>query len=118
MEVYIITGIFIILDVITGLINASYRGTINSTILRKGLYNKLAEIFSVVLSVAVEHAISFIPLEIDFPLAVVVCAYIVVMETVSIIENLCGVNPKLYTFFKPYLAKLKGDKNEQDSSGS
>ena len=117
MKVYIITGIFIILDVITGLINASYQGTVNSTNLRKGLYNKLAEIFSVVLSVAVEQAITFIPLEIVFPLAEIVCAYIVIMETVSIIENLCGVNPKLYTFFKPYLAKLKGEKDEQDSTG-
>ena len=107
MKTYIIVGCFILGDIVTGLLLAAYKGTINSTALRQGLFHKLSECLAVVLSVFLEYACDYIELGIELPILNIVSVYICVMELVSIIENLCGINPRLEKLFKPYLEKLK-----------
>ena len=49
----------------------------------------------------------------ELPLLNVVSVYICTMELISIVENICEVNPQMYALFSPYLKKLKqkdGDK--------
>lgn len=107
MEVYIIIGCFILFDIITGIIKALYNEGLNSTILRKGLFRKLSEILAVVGSGLLEYAISVIDFGLDLPVLNVVAVYICTMELVSIVENICEVNPALAKLFKPYLQKLQ-----------
>ena len=109
MKTYIIVGCFILGDIITGLLFAAYKGNINSTKLRQGLFHKLAEIIAVVLSVFLEYACDYVHLGIELPVFNIVSVYICIMEFVSILENLCGINPQLSKLFKPYLEKLKED---------
>lgn len=115
MEVYIVVGCFIIFDVITGLIKALYNEGINSTYLRKGLFHKLSEVLAIVGSGLLEYAIQIIDFGLDLPVLNIVASYICLMELVSIIENICEVNPALAKLFHPYLQKLKNmeDNNEE-----
>lgn len=70
-------------DVATGYIQAQINGTKNSSIMRKGLYRKVAELIVVLFVMIVCIAFGF-PLKV----AVVASVYVVWMEVQSIAENL------------------------------
>lgn len=107
MQVYIVGGCFIIFDIITGIIRAIYKGNLNSTKLRKGLFHKLSEVLAIAGAGLLEYGVQYINLGVDIPILSAVVSYICVMEFVSILENLAAVNPSLGKLFKPYLEKLK-----------
>ncbi len=109
MTGYIVVGVAILADIVTGVLNALYHGEMDSTKLRKGLFHKLAEIIVTVLSGLAEYGANYIDLGVDIPVLGVVVTYIVVMEFVSVCENLAKMNPQLAKLFAPYLGKLKGD---------
>ena len=111
MEIYLIVLGFILFDVLTGFIKGLTKEGINSTALRQGLYHKLSEVLAVAGSAGLSYAIKYLDLGFEVPLLQGVSVYICVMELISIIENLCTINPQLTRFFKPYLQKLKGDDN-------
>lgn len=112
MEIYIIIGGFILADIITGILQAIYHGDLNSTKLRQGLFHKLSEILAVLTSVGLEYAVEYIELGVNIPLVNVVSVYICLMELVSVLENLCELNPSLAKLFKPYLEKLRNEETE------
>ena len=114
MEVYIVVGCFILFDVITGIIKALYNEGINSTYLRKGLFHKLSEVLAVAGSGLLEQAIKIIDFGVDLPVLNTVAVYICLMELVSIVENICEVNPSLAKLFRPYLEKLKTGETENE----
>lgn len=94
-------------DIITGLICAIYNGNVNSTKLRQGLFRKLTEILTVIGASLLEYGLEYIGLTIDIPLTMATISYIGLMEIVSTIENICGVNPFLKDLFKPFLEKIR-----------
>lgn len=114
MHTYIIAGCFILFDIITGIAKAFSQGGINSTYLRQGLFHKLSEVLAIAASALLEYGAQYIHINVDLPITEVVVAYICVMEIISILENICAMNPKLAKFFKPYLEKLKGE-DENDT---
>ena len=107
MPVYCIIGGFILFDILTGFAKALAKEGINSTKIRNGLYHKLSEIIAVLFSYFLEYSADYINLGVDLPVVGVVAVYICVMEFVSILENICEMNPQMYNLFKPYLEKLK-----------
>lgn len=114
MPFVIVLG-FIAFDILTGLIKAKHDGSYNSSIMREGGYHKSMEILAVVGSYGIEYAMQYIELGIPIPLVGSVVTYICIMEFISIMENMCAVNPELSTLFKPYLEKLKGDEENEES---
>lgn len=88
-------------DVLTGWIQATVNGTWDSTKMRKGLFRKSGEILVVILSWIVSVAIA---LPVD--LAQAISGYIIIMEALSIFENLdqAGVN---IPFVRKWLKKAK-----------
>lgn len=118
MFVYIVAFAFIIFDILTGLIKAVYTQKLNSTVLRKGLFHKLAEILSVIGAGLLEYGISYVNIGINVSLLPIVSAYICVMELISCMENLGEINPDLLKLFRPYLEKLKErDNNDENRKG-
>lgn len=107
MSVYAITLGFISFDILTGLIKALYKGEINSTILRTGLFHKVSEILTLFGGGLLDYSVKYVELGITAPVLKFVSIYICTMELISIIENLSEINPKLTKFFAPYLEKLK-----------
>lgn len=114
MGTYIAVAIFILFDILTGIIKALYKEGLNSTYLRRGLFHKLSEVLAVAGSGLLEYGMSYINIGVELPVLNVVAVYICTMELISIIENIAEVNPSLAKLFKPYLEKLK-DKDKEES---
>lgn len=103
---------FILFDILTGIVQALYHGKLNSTSLRKGLYHKITELLSVAGAFLGEQATAYLDIGVELPLVSVVVIYVCIMETISIIENLCEVNPNLGKLFSKYLEKLKQESGD------
>lgn len=107
--VYLITGAFILLDFITGLIKAFKEKNYCSSIMREGLFHKTGSILVIVFGWLVDYAQTFIDLGVTIPVALSLCAYLILMEIGSIIENVCIINPEIMPDkIKGYFAKLSG----------
>lgn len=113
MEAYVIIGVFILFDILTGILKGLKNGHLNSTKLRTGLYTKVSEILAVLLAHGIELGADYINLGFTIPMRGVVVTYIAVTELVSILENLGELNPVLDKLFKPYLEKLR-ERSEND----
>lgn len=107
MYLIIVLG-FIVFDVATGLLKAGYNGNFNSAIMRQGGFHKSMEVMAMAVAYFVEYAIVYVNIGVDVPAVPAVTVYICIMELISILENMCAVNPQMYALFKPYLDKLKG----------
>ena len=83
------------LDIATGMAAALATGTLSSRTARKGLIHKSAFLFAILLAHILDYAQSFVNLGLPFELQVAVCGYIIICETLSIVENLAIINPEL-----------------------
>lgn len=105
--VYVMTGAFILLDMITGLIKAFKEKNYTSTVMREGLFHKAGSILVIVFGCLVDYAQTYVELGVTVPVAASVCAYIILMEIGSIIENVCVINPNILPEkIKEYFEKL------------
>lgn len=86
---------FIVLDFVTGFSQACVNKTVDSSILRLGLWHKAAYIFAIAAAVLCEYSTYHLDLGFTAPITIPVCAYIALTELVSIIENLGKINPEL-----------------------
>lgn len=112
----VIVMLFIVLDIITGVIKALKEKSFTSTIMREGLLHKGAEVITIVLGALVDYSQNYIDLGVKVPLLICVCTYIVLMEIGSIIENICKINPKILPDkIKKYFSKLK-ELNENEKN--
>ena len=107
MYIIIVLG-FIVFDVVTGLIKAGYNGNYNSAIMRQGGFHKSMEVMAMAVAYFVEYAVAYVNIGVNVPAVPAVTVYICIMELISILENICAVNPQMCALFKPYLDKLKG----------
>lgn len=117
--IYLITGAFIVLDFITGLIKAFTTKQFTSSVMRQGLFHKAGSILVVVFGALVDYAQSYIDLGVSIPVASTICLYIILMEIGSIIENVCVINPrvipnKLQSYFQKLTADKEKDEKEVD----
>lgn len=118
-SIVILVVAFICLDVITGLLKAVYEKNLESERIRKGLIHKLGEIIAVAVAFLIEYSQTVIlSINFDIPIVKGVCIYIILMEILSVLENICVINPQLRKVFSPYLKKLKEKENEIESKGN
>lgn len=105
--VYLITGLFVLLDMVTGLIKAFKEKKYTSSIMREGLFHKAGSVLIVCFGVLVDYAQSYLELGVTVPVAMAMCTYIILMEIGSIIENVCIINPQILPEkIKAYFDKL------------
>ena len=108
--VYYVTGAFVVLDMVTGIVKALMKKEFTSSIMREGLFHKIGSILCVVFGVLVDYAQTIVDLGVTFPVANAVCAYIILMEIGSVIENICLINPDILPDkLRSYFSKLGGD---------
>lgn len=86
------------LDVVSGYIAAIRTGTVNSTVMRDGMWNKIGEMLAIVVVKAIEICISvfgtdFVGVDVSVPLCFMFCGYLALYEITSIIENIGKMNP-------------------------
>lgn len=111
--VYIITGAFVLFDMVTGLIKAFMKKEYTSTIMREGLFHKCGSVLCIVFGALVDYAQSYLDLGISIPVTEAICIYIVLMEIGSIIENVCGINPDIMPDkLRGFFSKLNHGNND------
>lgn len=94
----------IAVDIVTGWIQASVNGTWDSTKMRKGLYRKGGEILIVIFAYLIEQGIPALQ---ELHVARFISLYIVLMEILSVIENLDQAGVPVPAFLHDRLKKIK-----------
>lgn len=95
MKMVVIALIFNFLDFATGLIQGFKSKSISSTKLRDGLFKKIGFILCYVLAFIIDNYCYLIGFNLGFDTLPVIISYAVLTEIVSIIENICEINPDL-----------------------
>ncbi len=90
----------ILVDIVTGYIKAFKNRKLNSSVSRDGYIKKLTWPISILIGLAFRY---FVGISLVLYMSVAVCC---LTEIVSILENLCELNPDL-NIFKKYLEKAQ-----------
>ena len=98
-------------DIITGWIQASINATWDSTKMRKGLFRKGGELLVVVLAFVTEYALQVAA---QAHIATFLSIYIVIMEALSVFENLDQAGVPIPPIIRDRLGKVK---HELDGEG-
>lgn len=119
-HILLVTFGFIVTDYFTGFINAIAHKCVESQKMRKGLFNKLGSIIAVMVGYLADYAQKYIDLGITIPVAKVICYYIIIMEIISIVENVSKLNPhilpeKMLSFFGKASEEMEKYKNEENN---
>lgn len=87
---------FITLDVVSGVMKGASLGELSSRVMRTGFWHKSALVVAIILCTLIDYALTYnINIGFDMPIVEVASGYIIMMEIVSICENLCIINPEL-----------------------
>lgn len=98
INVSIVCGILIIMDIVCGAVAALRNRELCSSIAREGMYNKIGEAMFLLIAIISNVVLAMPPFDslgISPDVAYIVAAYIAWMELVSILENICKINPEL-----------------------
>lgn len=88
--------VMMVADVVVGFIAAVINEELSSTKMRKGLLHKALMLVLIFVCLAIEIGISHtVVLPYDVPTCEVVCGYIVIMEFISVLENIANGYPTL-----------------------
>ena len=115
MHELIIIGIvfmLVVIDYVTGVVNAIMHGELSSERMRQGLGHKFAYLAVICVALIVEYGSDYINLGIELPVFIPVCAGICLIEITSITENCAKINPELST--SNILNIFKIDKKENN----
>lgn len=91
--------ILIVLDIVSGIVAAFMKKTIDSSVMRRGLWHKASYILVILLAGTLEWAVSMggpsLGIGLDLPIVVPTCIYLGLTEISSIGENLSQIDPSL-----------------------
>ena len=93
-------------DIVTGWIQASINATWDSTKMRKGLFRKGGELLVVVLAFVTEYALEVAA---HAHIATFASVYIIVMESLSVLEDLDQAGVPIPPIIRDRLGKVKHD---------
>lgn len=90
-----IVFLLVLIDYITGVVNAVMHGELSSERMRQGLGHKFAYLAVICVALIVEYGSGYIDLGIEPPVFIPVCVGICLIEITSIMENCVKINPEL-----------------------
>ncbi len=90
-----IVFLLVLIDYVTGVVNAIMHGELSSEKMRQGLGHKFAYLVIICVALIVEYGSDYINLGIELPVFIPVCAGICLTEITSIVENCVKTNPEL-----------------------
>lgn len=112
--VYLTTGLFILLDMVTGIVKAFKNKEFTSSIMREGLFHKAGSILCIILGILADYAQTIVDLGVNVPVAFAICGYIILMEIGSCIENISAINPEIMPEkIRSYFSKLNSTKGNE-----
>ena len=96
----VLVAVAVVLDVITGLVKAKATGEgLSSDKATKGFWKKISLFVGLLFGIFLDYAAATVlvhagvNMKIDMPFALIICAYIIINEAISISENLYLTNP-------------------------
>lgn len=98
INICIVCGILIIMDIVCGVVGAARNRELCSSIMRDGMYNKFGEVMLLLIAIIANEVLAMPPFDsmgISPDIAYIVAIYIAGMELLSILENICKINPEL-----------------------
>ena len=90
-----IVFLLVLIDYITGVVNAVMHGELSSEKMRQGLGHKFAYLAVICVALIVEYGSDYINLGLGLPVFIPVCVAICLIEITSIMENCVKINPEL-----------------------
>lgn len=96
-----IVFLLVLIDYITGVVNAIMHGGLSSKRMREGLGHKFTYLAVICVALIVEYGSDYINLGIELPVFIPVCTGICLTEITSIMENCVKINPELKD--KPFI---------------
>lgn len=96
-----IVFLLVLIDYVTGVVNAIMHGKLSSEKMREGLGHKFTYLAVICVALIVEYSSDYINIGIELPVFIPVCAGICLTEITSIIENCVKINPELKD--KPFI---------------
>lgn len=96
-ELIVIGVVFllVLIDYVTGVVNAIMQGELSSKRMREGLGHKFTYLAVICVALIVEYGSDYINLGIELPVFIPVCTGICLTEITSIVENCAKINPEL-----------------------
>lgn len=91
----LIALVFHLIDMLTGLIGAVKNGEITSSKMRDGFFKKIGFIFCYILAFLIDNYGVQIGFNISVKVLPIIILYTITTEIVSIVENICKINPDL-----------------------
>ncbi len=93
--IIVIACSFMLLDIVTGFVQAIINKCVDSTKMKQGLWHKCGFILAIAFGCLCEYTMNYIDLGFTIPIQNAVCVFIILTEIVSILENLCKISPEL-----------------------
>lgn len=93
--VVVIVFLLVLIDYVTGVVNAIMHGELSSERMRQGLGHKFAYLAVICVALIVEYGSDYIDLGIELPVFIPVCVGICLIEITSTMENCVKINPEL-----------------------
>lgn len=104
--------VMVLLDIASGFIKAAISGTLSSSVMRSGLGHKASYFLLIILFLLVQILQIHFEFWATFPTVGVICALICVCEVISVLENICEINPEIKNW--PLIKELLGGVNGSD----
>ena len=88
--------VFILLDILTGIAKGASQHDISSEKMKRGFWHKLGIIAALIVAGLLDAAAGAgLDLGFEVPVFEGACGYVVIMELISILENIAVINPEL-----------------------
>lgn len=95
MNIYLLALGFNVLDFISGFIAGAKTEGVKSQKMREGLFHKAGYVLLYIMSWLIEYSQHYIQLPFTKELSVILVTYVIIMEVISIIENIAKVNENI-----------------------
>ena len=116
----VLVAVAVVLDFATGLIKAKATGEgLSSKKATKGFWKKISLFVALAFGIFLDYAVATVLTQagvnigIEMPFALIICAYIIINEAISISENLYLTNPDSFPKWISKLLKVAKDKIEE-----
>lgn len=86
---------FMMLDIVSGFTQAVVNKCVDSSKMKQGLWHKCGFLLAIIFGWLCECSMIYIDLGFSLPIQNAVCAFIILTEIVSILENLGKISPEL-----------------------